>query len=84
MQINKNIAISETGFVFNPISGDSFSTNPCGQEILKKLKSDISFNDLVEFISDTFSVDKSTTEKDIADFIIMLKSYQILIDDEQA
>jgi hypothetical protein len=38
MNINKNIAISDSGFIFNPSSGDSFSTNQVGLEIIRLLK----------------------------------------------
>jgi len=33
MRIRKNIAISDTGFIFNPTTGDSYSINQVGQEI---------------------------------------------------
>ena len=36
--LKKNIAVSESGFVFNPTSGDSFSLNTVGTEILKLMK----------------------------------------------
>lgn len=67
MHINKNIAISETGFVFNPLTGDSFSTNQVGQEILRKLQGGISQEDLLKHITQKFSVDKTTLEKDMTD-----------------
>jgi len=35
MKISQNIAISENGFLFNPATGDSFSTNACGKEIIR-------------------------------------------------
>jgi hypothetical protein len=38
MNIRKNIAISENGFIFNPLTGDSFSVNETGLFILQKLK----------------------------------------------
>lgn len=84
MQINKNIAISETGFVFNPLTGDSFSTNQVGQEILRKLQGGISQQNLLKHITEKFSVDKTTLEKDLTDFMLMLNSYEILMDDEKA
>ena len=34
MNIRKDIAISDTGFVFDPVTGESFSLNPIGVEIL--------------------------------------------------
>ncbi len=80
MNINKNIAISETGFVFNPLTGDSFNTNRVGQEILRQLQKGASIDDLYKHLTDTFSVDKATAEKDLADFFMVLKSYQILIE----
>jgi hypothetical protein len=38
MRIRKNIAISENGFIFNPLTGDSFSVNETGIFIIQKLK----------------------------------------------
>ena len=38
MKIKRNIALSDSGFVFDPSTGDSFSTNPIGLEIIKSLK----------------------------------------------
>ena len=40
MKIKKNIAVSDTGFVFNPSSGESFNVNPLGMELLTYLKED--------------------------------------------
>jgi hypothetical protein len=38
MRIRKNIAISENGFIFNPLTGDSFSVNETGIFIIQKTK----------------------------------------------
>jgi len=38
MKLKKNIAISESGFVFDPNSGESYSLNPIGAEIIELLK----------------------------------------------
>ena len=40
MTIKKNIATSEEGFLFNPGTGDSFSTNTIGGDIIALLKED--------------------------------------------
>ncbi len=84
MHINKNIAISETGFVFNPLTGDSFSTNQVGQEILRKLQGGTNQEELLKHLTEKFNIDKTTLEKDMTDFMLMLNSYQILMDDEKA
>jgi hypothetical protein len=82
MHINKNIAVSETGFVFHPLSGDSYSTNKCGQFILKRLQENASFDELCDHVCEHFSVDRVTAEKDLTDFIHLLKNHQMLMDDE--
>ncbi len=78
MQINKNIAISDSGFVFNPSTGDSFSTNQVGLEIIRLLKENKSKEELIKELVKIFSIDESTLEKDLGDFFMMLNSYQIL------
>ncbi len=78
MQINKNIAISDSGFVFNPSTGDSFSTNQVGLEIIRLLKENKLKEELIKELVGIFSIDESTLEKDLGDFFMMLNSYQIL------
>lgn len=84
MYINKNIAISESGFIFNPSTGDSFSTNHLGQDIIRLLQSEKPMDEVIQSVQEKFSVDKQTLEKDLGDFLYMLKTYQIIKEDEQA
>ncbi len=78
MRIRKNIATSDEGFLFNPTTGDSFSTNAVGAEILLLLKQDRSFNEIVELICSTYDVDRDLFERDLDDYTILLKEYSIL------
>jgi hypothetical protein len=82
MKLNKNIAVSESGFIFNPLSGDSFSTNPLGQEIVRLLKEDKSKQEIIAALSGKYEADEATIEKDINDFFQVLGSYQLLINHE--
>jgi len=82
MKLNKNIAVSESGFIFNPLSGDSFSTNPLGQEIVRLLKEDKSKQEIIAALSSKYEADEATIEKDINDFFQVLGSYQLLINHE--
>lgn len=72
MKIKRNIALSDSGFVFNPSSGDSFSTNPIGMEIIKMLKENKSKDDIKKHILTTYMTDEATFEKDFYDFTNML------------
>ena len=78
MKLKKNIAISESGFVFDPTSGDSFSMNPIGVEILTMLKEDKSQGDIFNFVLKKYDVDRDTFENNYYDFINMLRQFNLL------
>ena len=78
MRVRKNIATSEEGFLFNPTTGDSFSTNPIGSEIILMLKKDKNLKDIANEICDKYDVDKSLFERDLDDFTLQLKEFSIL------
>ncbi len=81
MRIKKNIAISDSGFVFDPTTGESFTFNPTGLEIFRYLKDDRSLDEISEIITLKYDIDSHNFERFYYDFISMLKQYQ-LIDDE--
>lgn len=83
MKIKKNIALSDSGFIFNPSSGDSFSTNPIGVEILKMLKEGKSTEEISKSILNSYQVDEATIEKDLYDFFKMLEKYKMTDQDDQ-
>ena len=78
MKLKKNIATSQEGFIYNPGTGDSFSTNPIGTEIISMLKDDKSLKDVVETISSKYDIEPHQFEKDMDDFVSQLKDYNIL------
>ncbi|MBK5195936.1 MAG: PqqD family protein [Proteiniphilum sp.] len=77
MNIRKNIAISENGFIFNPLTGDSFSVNETGLFILQKLKEGENKETIMKTLQDEFELDANSAEIDLNDFLSMLKSYQL-------
>jgi len=78
MKLRKNIATSEEGFIFNPATGDSFSTNPIGTDILALLKDEKSVKSIIETICSKYEVTEIQFEKDFDDFISQLNDYKIL------
>lgn len=78
MNVRKNIAISDEGFLFNPSTGDSFSTNPIGAELINLLKKNVSTEEIVEIICQKYDVDRLLFERDLEDFTIQLKDFNIL------
>jgi len=78
MGIRKNIAVSEEGFLFNPSTGDSFSTNQVGSDIITLLKQDKSISDIKTEIGQLYDVDTYLLERDLDDFMTLLKENNIL------
>jgi len=80
MKIKSNLAISDTGFIFNPTTGESFSANTIGATVIKLIKENKSLDEIKTYIVDNFDTDEVTVEKDISDFLFILKQYNILED----
>lgn len=78
MRVRKNIAVSDEGFLFNPATGDSFSTNTIGSEIIAQLKKDKSAGEIAEDMCEKYDVDKTLFERDLDEFMSVLKEYSIL------
>lgn len=77
MKLKKNIALSESGFVFNPSNGDSFSCNPVGLEILQLMEKKLKPTEIYTHLSKNYLVEKSVFEKDFADFLLMLERLKL-------
>ena len=76
--IKKNIATNEFGFVFNPATGDSYSSNPIAAEIIRLMKENHSLNEIKKILLDKYEVDKMTIEKDVDEFVGLLKENNLL------
>ncbi|MCB0807394.1 MAG: PqqD family protein [Bacteroidales bacterium] len=78
MKIKKNVAVSESGYIFNPSTGESFSVNPSGIEIFNMVKEQKSYEEISAHFLKKYNTDKDTFEKDYNDFIGMLNHYLLL------
>lgn len=78
MKLNKNLAISETGFIYHPVTGEAFKVNDTGKEILQMMQEELSEIEIKERFVNEYEVDEVTFERYLVDFIGMLKQYQIL------
>jgi len=78
MKLRKNIAVSESGLLFNPVTGESFSVNPIGVEILGMIREEKTAGQITDYILDRYSTDKAAFEKDYHDFIGILYQNNLL------
>lgn len=79
MQILEEIKISDNGFVFNSRTGESFSLNPMGLEMIKMIAANSDFDEIRKSILEKYDVDDLTFEKDFYEFCAMLKHHQLTL-----
>lgn len=77
MKLQKNIAISDSGLLFNPATGESFSVNPIGLEIINLMRQGKSEDEISKSIIAGYSTELPVIERDLHDFIHMMKQYQL-------
>jgi hypothetical protein len=81
MKIKPNIAVSDSGFVFNPDTGESFTVNPIGVEIINLLKENKETSEISNQVRLKYTVDQPTFEKDFDDFIGLMRNYSLIEND---
>ena len=82
MQIKRNIAVSETGFVFDPTSGESYTINNVGQEIMALMKDGKTPREISAVMCKEYEIDPAGFEKYFYDFTGMLRQFQLIEEDE--
>jgi hypothetical protein len=83
MKLKRNIAVSESGFLFDPTVGESYSLNEQALEIFNLLKEKKSNEEIKKIITENYDVTPDDFEKYYFDFLGMLKQYRLLEDDDQ-
>jgi hypothetical protein len=74
MIIKGNIALSDNGFVFNPGTGDSFTLNSTGREVLLLIKEGKNLDHIKELMAEKYEVDRIILERYLEDFVNELNS----------
>lgn len=69
------LAVSDSGFVFDPVNGDSFTVNACGLDILRSFKDGKRLDEILDRVCLEYKVDMQRAERDILDFIAQLRKY---------
>ena len=74
----KNLAISDTGFIFDPFSGKTFTVNEVGMVIIQSLKNgeDVAF--IQNKIMEEFDTTLDQLDRDMSDFLIQLKEQSLI------
>ena len=70
----KRLALSDSGFVFDPVTGNSFTANGSGLSILRLLQGGNTLDQVVASLGAEFEVTPSLAERDVIEFISQLRS----------
>jgi hypothetical protein len=78
MRLKKNIAISESGYLFNPSTGDSYSVNQMAFKVLEFIKEEKAAKDMKVKIMEEYEVGEQQLLEDLDDFIGHLKQLGLI------
>ena len=67
-----DIAVSNTGFVFDPSTGQTFWLNKTGLFIVKMLQAGVDMGEIVEKMLQEFSIDRDTALEDAREFLSLM------------
>jgi PqqD family protein of HPr-rel-A system len=80
----KNLAISETGFVFDPRSGATYTLNPTGLAVVAALREGASLDDSIDRLRASFQEVDDDVRNDVIDFLQVLRQHGLLPPDFKA
>ena len=71
----QRLAISESGFVFDPVSGHNFTVNETGLTILRLLQKENELTPLLENLASQYDISSRVLERDVLEFAGLLRDY---------
>ena len=74
----ETLALNDSGFAFDPMSGESFTLNTTAIDIIKALNNGKSERDIAEELSTKYEVEDLDSFTDILDFIKQLRNFGLV------
>lgn len=80
MDLNKikNLALSETGFLFDPATGNTYTLNDSAVFILKSMKQGLKPVEIAGAMTAEFEVDTAQANEDVSDIVLQLTEAGLL------
>lgn len=73
----RELALSETGFLFDPVTGHTYTLNRTGCELLKMLRDGVAESELPARLAERFAVAPLDAEHDCRLFLEQLRQYRL-------
>lgn len=74
----KELAISQSGLIFDPATGNIYTSNAVGLLILGALREGKESVEIRNLIVERYDVDEQTAERDIYDFLSQLHGCEVI------
>ena len=67
------LAMSDSGFIFDPVSGATYTTNSTGLAVLDGLKKRLSRDAIVAMLSERWDIGRADLHRDLDEFVQILR-----------
>jgi hypothetical protein len=74
-EVFKRLALSDSGFVFDPVTGKSYTVNETGFWLIKQLQQDSSLDVLKTQIAREFDGEEKTIERHVMEFLEQIRRH---------
>ena len=71
----KRLALSESGFIFDPVSGQSFTVNETGLVVLRLVQQQDDLEKIAEQLAEQFDASIVEIKRDVQDFTNRLQGF---------
>ena len=68
------LALSDSGFVFDPVTGNSFTVNGSGLAILRLLQREPALDQVVARLCEEYDAEAPLVERDVIEFAALLRN----------
>jgi hypothetical protein len=75
------LALSDTGFAFDPYSGATFTINPTGMCVLGAMKEGLAAEAIADRLRARFDARGADVPRDVGDFVALLRQHGIVGED---
>jgi hypothetical protein len=80
-RLTRNLAVSESGFLFLPTTGETFTVNDPGRLVLSALQNAQSEEEIVARLTAEYDADANIIRRDLEDFLVQLRQHQLLTEE---
>lgn len=73
-----SLALSDTGFLFDPITGHTYTLNRSGCDLLRLMRDGVAEGELATRLAKKYDVTEAEAERDCQQFLRQLRDYRLL------